>query len=149
MNSQSFKRFTSKRLLLIIISLAIVSPKSFSGILIQTQDTLKLLSPQDYGQWENIGYGGTISNNGNWLVYPIQRNNDQGELRLHDLSKNTVEIIENGVGAQFSNQNAWLGYLINPSPAERKKLDKAKKPVYHNFGLVNLEYADTLQIEKI
>ena len=115
----------------------------------QTQDTLKVLSPQDYGKWENMGYGGSISNDGNSLVYPIQRNSDQNELRLHNLSNDAGRILANGTQPTFSKDSKWLGYLINPPLAERKKLEKAKKPIHRSFGLINMTSGDSLTIENV
>ena len=41
---------------------------------IQTED-LKPVTPKDYGKWESLGRGGALSPDGNWLIYPIRRNN--------------------------------------------------------------------------
>ncbi|MEE9364767.1 MAG: prolyl oligopeptidase family serine peptidase [Cellulophaga sp.] len=115
----------------------------------QKQDSLKLLSTQDYGKWQNIGYGGTITNDGNSLVYPIRRNNDENELRLHNLATGAVKILANGTNPKFSKDNKWLGYLINVPVAERKKLEKAKKPIRKKLGLVNLKSGDSIEIENV
>ena len=113
------------------------------------RDTLKLLTPKDYGKWENIGYGGSLSDDGNWLVYPVRRNNDKNELRLHNLSTGSVKILKNGSGQKFSKNSRWLGYLISPPVEERKKLEKAKKPIYKSFGLIDVNSGDSIEIKNV
>lgn len=140
------------KFLIILISLAplgstthVFARKNFQ----QTQDTLKLLSQPDYAKWESMGYGGSISKDGGFLVYPIERNSDQNELRLHKISDGTVRILANGDNPKFSNDSKWLGYLINLPAAERKKLEKAKKPIYKSFGLININSGDSIQIDNV
>ncbi|MFQ5630441.1 MAG: alpha/beta hydrolase family protein, partial [bacterium] len=125
--------------------LAVASPK-----ITQTKsEDRKSVSPEDYGKWESLGFGGALASDGNWLVYPIRRNNDKNELRLHNLTAGTHRVLAQGTGQQFSRDSRWLGYLINPPAKERKKLEKQKKPVRTQFGLIDLASGDSTVIKDV
>ena len=109
----------------------------------------KPVSSKDYGKWESIGRGGALSPDGLWLVYPIRRNNDKNELRLHHLKAGTNKVLEQGSDQQFSNDSRWLGYLINVPAKERKKLEEKKKPVHTKFGLFGLVNGDSVVIKDV
>lgn len=139
-------RFNYRSYILLIVSfICFTANAAFQD----TQDELKPLSTDDYGKWESIGFGGTISNDGNTVAYPINRNNDNNELRLYSVKDKSTRILENGSNPKFSNNNKWLGYLINPPVSERKKLQKSKKTIYKSFGLINTLSGDSLIINKV
>jgi len=116
--------------------------------LIQSEDR-KPVTPKDYGKWESIGRGGVLSPDGKWLVYPIQRNNDHNELRLHHLKDTSKKVIKQGSLPQFSKDSQWLGYLITVSPEESKKLKKQKQPLCKKFGLLGLTTGDSTVINNV
>ncbi len=112
------------------------------------------LTPQDYGKWESLGPGrggggGALSRDGNWLVYPIRRNNEKNELRLHHLKSGASEVLVEGASQQFSKDSRWLGYLIRVSAEEKRKLEKKKEPVHDEFGLLDLDSRERFVIKKV
>ncbi len=121
----------------------------FFGLESYSQDSLRPLLPQDFGQWETLGFGGILSEDGNWLAYSIRRNNDKNEVRLHNLENGDTKILEQATDFQISKNNVWFGYLINLPAEEKKKLEEAKKPVHTDFGLINLSNGDSLVIESV
>jgi hypothetical protein len=139
---------STRQQLFLLLSLAVSIVLQHPTIAFQ-QDTLKALTPADFGQWEGLGYDGQLSANGAWLVYHIDRNNKENELRLHNLTNEKVRILKNGTDAAFSGDNQWLGYLINVPETERKKLEKDKKPVHTSFGLINLTTGDSVVVKEV
>lgn len=125
--------------------LTVASPKTTQ---LESEDR-KPVSPKDYGKWESLGRGGALSRDGIWLVYPIRRNNDKDELRLHNLKTETNKVLEQGSDQQFSKDSRWLGYLINLPAKERKKLEKKKEPVHTKFGLLGLVNGDSTVIKDV
>lgn len=113
---------------------------------LSAQDSKPTLEIKDYGKWENLGFSRAFSNDGNWFAYDIRRNNDKGEIRLHNLSDNTIKVIPEGARAQFSNDNNWLGYFINPTAAAKKK---SKAPLRSKFRLLKLDGSDSITVENV
>ena len=118
----------------------------FAFVFANTGMAQKPLTVADYGQWESLGFSSTFSNDGNWFLYDIRRNNDKNEIRLHHLTDNTLKVLPEGSRAQFSANSQWLGYFINPTAEARKK---SKKPLRSQFRLLNLNSTDSLTIEDV
>src|SRR3982751_2141100 len=60
----------------LLSSLALLG--SFPAALIaQLRPTLR---PADYGKWESLGQGSSLSPNGRWLAYTVNRVNEENEL---------------------------------------------------------------------
>ena len=66
-----------RNLLCLLIVLSYSSFQTNSANIHQDQqrnsEKLKPISPKDYEKWESLR-GGLLSDNGNWLVYSINRN---------------------------------------------------------------------------
>ncbi len=114
----------------------------------QATDGKRPVTPADYGQWEQLG-GGTLSPDGNWLVYSISRVNEEQELRLHAVDGGEPAVIPYGTRATFSQDSRWLAYLIGVSVKERERLEKQKKPVRNKLGLRRLGTADSAVIKDV
>jgi dipeptidyl aminopeptidase/acylaminoacyl peptidase len=113
---------------------------------LSAQDTKPTLTIKDYGQWESLGFSRSLSNDGNWFAYDVRRNNDKNEIRLHNLSDNSLKVLAEGSRAQFSNDNQWIGYFINPTAAAKKK---SKKPLRSKFRLLKLNGTDSITVENV
>jgi dipeptidyl aminopeptidase/acylaminoacyl peptidase len=114
------------------------------------QDTAKrALTPADYGKWESLGFGHRISPDGKWLAYPIERVNEDNELRIAPLDRDTTIVVLYGESPQFSEDGRWLAYAIGVSAKERARLTKDKKPVHTRLGLRNLVTGDTLGVADV
>jgi dienelactone hydrolase len=112
-------------------------------------------APADYGQWEIlVGAGGgvgfrdyrplqssqgwTLSPDGQWLSYGIDRVNGDNELRVVKLGDGATTVAPFGAGAVFSADSRWLAYRIGVSEAEAEKLTRQKAPIPHRIGLLDL-----------
>ena len=115
-----------------LISTILVSLAAANTTTRQTEsEDRKAVKPKDYGKWETLGRG-ALASDGSWLIYPIRRNNDKNELRLHNLKDESKKILAQGINPEFSKDSRWLGYLIEVSAEESKKLKKKKKPGDHS-----------------
>ncbi len=62
----------------------------------------KPVSPADYGKWESLGGGAMLSPDGRWLAYPVSRVNENNELRIRGIARDTTIVVPFGTGAVFS-----------------------------------------------
>ena len=114
------------------------------------QDTAKhALTPADYGKWESVGFTSAVSPDGKWLAYPISRVNEENELRITPLDRDTTIVVADAQSPRFSKDGRWLAYAIGVGPKERARLAKEKKPVHTRLGLRNLVTGDTLGIADV
>ncbi len=146
----------------IIRSLLIASVGAASGILQSNAQTVPArdstteaiddppqpISPEDYGQWEQLRTA-TISPDGRWLAVPIDRVNEENELRIRRIDVDSVFVIPYGSQPQFPNDQKWLAYRIGVSEKERKKVQDDEKPVRLRMGLLDLRIGDTLSVDDV
>ncbi len=92
---------------------------------------------KDYGQWESLGTA-TLSPNGQWLAYNVNRVNEENELRLGGGPRDTTIAVLYGSGPIFTPDSKWLAYAIGISPIERDRLTRDKKPIKNSVGFRNL-----------
>jgi len=141
-----------RNLLCLLIVLSYSSFQTNSANIHQDQqrnsEKLKPISPKDYEKWESLR-GGLLSDNGNWLVYSINRNSKNNELRLHDLKSDSEKVISNASRPLFSKNNKWLAYTLGYSPEESKKLKEQKKTAQNKLGLLNLDTGDSLVFNSV
>jgi dipeptidyl aminopeptidase/acylaminoacyl peptidase len=139
------------------MSYSLNNQRSYSSILtavllivitncLSAQDSKPTLEIKDYGKWESLGFSRSFSNDGNWFAYDIRRNNDKGEVRLHNLIDNSIKVLSEGARMQFSSDSKWIGYFINPSAAAKKK---SKKPLRAEFRLLKLDGTDSTTVEDV
>jgi len=95
------------------------------------------ITPADYGKWESPG-AASLSPNGRWLAYGLNRVNEENELRIRPLDRDTAFVVPNATGATFSVDSRWIGYLIGASPATRERLERERKPIRTAFGIREL-----------
>jgi dipeptidyl aminopeptidase/acylaminoacyl peptidase len=100
----------------------------------QARQTIR---PVDYGKWESLG-GGTLSPNGQWLAYAVNRVNEENELRLGATARDSTVAVLYASAPAFTGDSRWLAYSIGVSPAERDRLTKDKKPIHNAVGFRNL-----------
>lgn len=106
------------------------------------------LTPDDYGKWERLGPA-VLSPDGRWLAAGISRVNDENELRIHATGSDSVVVAAYGSRPAFSDDGRWLAHAIGVSPAERKKLEAAKRPVRNSLGLLNLGSGEQERIDEV
>jgi dipeptidyl aminopeptidase/acylaminoacyl peptidase len=140
----SFRR-TPRALVVLLAAVVLLDAHQLAA-----QDTARrTLTPADYGKWESLGFGNQVSPDGKWLAYPIERVNDENELRITPLDRDTTIVVQYGQSPRFSKDGRWLAYAIGVSPKERARLTKEKKPVHMRLGLRNLATGDTLTVADV
>lgn len=136
---QSQKRITSRLLYLVLV---------FVSMSAQTFAQKPTVQPEDYGRWEYLQTA-TLSPDGAWLAYRIQRVSDETELRFRPLDRDTTRVVLWGESAVFASNSKWLAWQIGMSEAERKKLEKQKKPVHKKATVLNLQTGKELKFDDI
>jgi dipeptidyl aminopeptidase/acylaminoacyl peptidase len=106
------------------------------------------ITPADYGKWESPG-AAALSPNGRWLAYGVTRTNEENELRIRPLDRDTAFVVPNGTGATFSADSRWVAYQIGVSPATRERLERERKPVRSALGIRELATGRTDSIAEI
>ena len=136
-----------QRLFLVLVAVAGLAahPGLPSAASAQEKPTL---TPDDYGQWETLGQA-VLSPDGLWLAVGISRVDDQDELRIHRTDSDSVVVVPFGRSPRFSDDGAWLAYVIGISPDEREALQERREPVRNDMGLLNLRTGEQETIEEI
>ena len=116
-------------LLVLVIGLMLLGP----GALGQK----RAITPDDYDKWESLG-GGTLSPDGNWLVYSVSPVEGDGTLFIKNLDTKEVKEVLVGSGAVFSDDSQWVAYRVGVPEDEAEKLREQKKPVPSKVKLWNL-----------
>lgn len=98
---------------------------------------LPTLTPNDYGQWEQLGRA-ELSPDGRWLAVSISRVSDEDELRIHRTDMDSVVIVAFGSGQTFTEDGRWLVYSMGSSEDEREAARAADRPVRDDVGIMNL-----------
>lgn len=120
------------RLLLLALSLAIAPGGDGSA------QSKPLLTPADYGTFENLGFAPALSPDGRWLAYQVSRVNEENELRLRPLDRDTTIVVPYGTSARFAANSRWLAWTVGVSVEERARLERERKPIRNNAGLMEL-----------
>ena len=95
------------------------------------------VTPEDYGQWEQLGRA-ELSRDGSWLAVSISQVNDEDELRIHRTDMDSVVTVAYGAGQAFSEDGRWLVYAIGTSEDEREAAREAEQPVRDDVGIMDL-----------
>ncbi len=103
------------------------------------------VTPADYGKWESLGPA-TLSPDGRWLAHAVGRVDEEDELRIRGLARDTTLVVKYGASPAFSGDSRWLAYAIRPSPAERERLQSERKPVRNRAGIVNLATLEIVEL---
>ena len=94
---------------------------------------------EDYGRFELLWRGSrTLSRDGAWLAYDIERVDEKNELRVCHTREDQTHILPLGKDPVFSADSAWLKWTVTLSEAEREKLVSDKK-VRALSGLLDLK----------
>lgn len=97
-----------------------------------------LVTPADYGKFESLGFGQALSPNGRWLAYPVTRVNEQNELRIRPLDRDTTLVAAFGTAPRFSANSQWLAWTVNVSPEERARLERDRRPIRTSAAVMAL-----------
>ncbi|NVJ89877.1 MAG: S9 family peptidase [Flavobacteriaceae bacterium] len=119
-----------------------------SSDIISAQD--KVLELEDYSKWKRV-VSTNLSPNGEWFTYAHLPNGGDPTLFIKKTSLNKDAFdykIENASSPSFSNDNAWVAYLISPSKKATEKLRKSRKKVFRTAELRNLATGDSIQFKR-
>lgn len=113
---------------------------AFFLVLVQqgTAQDKRLVTTDDYKLWSSLGVA-NISNDGNWVMYVIARQEDNDTLYVKNAANNTEYVLANASGGVFSNDNKWFAYRQNVSYKEQEAAREGNKPVETKLGLINLQ----------
>ena len=110
------------------------------------QESKRFITQDDAEKWETLRYS-TLSKTGKWGSFSVYRNNDSRQLTITNLSDFSNKVIENAQHIDFSNNERWLAYSLEPDPEKKKELEKAKKPIETKIYLLDLETGDSTLLE--
>ena len=103
----------------------------------QEQDSLRVMSIEDYARWRSIE-SVAISDDGNWMTYGYSHHRADDTLYVRSLRTEQEYEIERGADPEFSDDSRWVVYTINKTFDEAEKLRKDRKAVPKQAGLLNL-----------
>jgi dipeptidyl aminopeptidase/acylaminoacyl peptidase len=126
--------------LIVLLVLALASPAS--------GQTLAPVVPAEYGKWESLG-AATLSPDGRWLAYALNRVNEENELRVRGGARDTTLVFPLASGPAFTPDSRWIAYAIAPSAAERERLERERRPVRNKAALRNLTSGEAHAFEEI
>src|SRR5688572_1963140 len=95
------------------------------------------VTPADHARWESLA-AAALSPNGQWLAYGVNRVNEENELRLRSVARDSTIVVKFATGPVFSPDSRWIAYAIGVSPAERARLERDKKPIRSSVGFRNV-----------
>ena len=113
---------------------------------LSAQEGQKVLTLEDYPRWSRITSPG-ISPDGKWVTYGYQPNDGDNTLYFKRLESDTIYDIPGGSRPVFSDDSRWAAYRIEPLKSERKKLEKARKPLIPEAGMLNLSTGDKYSVQ--
>lgn len=140
----------SLRPTVLFYSLIIIILNSTNLLAQESNNNLKILTPEDYGKWERLG-GVTLSNNGQWVTYRITTQDKDTNTFVYNTLNKTSQEFKNVSKANISKDGNWLSYNKVLSGKEIKKLsknkskDKKQPPI--NSVLYNLKTKDTIELK--
>ncbi|WP_242132577.1 alpha/beta hydrolase family protein [Aestuariivivens marinum] len=137
------KTNSKKHTLILLILNLILGLNSFD---IKAQDSLKLVTPDDYEKWESIN-NYALSNDGNWLKYQINTQGGDQTTYLYNIKSGKLDTIINAAKSSFSEKSIWFSYDIVPSGKEAKRINKNKDKKPRKTVLLNLKSMDTINLE--
>ncbi|HEX2168503.1 MAG TPA: prolyl oligopeptidase family serine peptidase, partial [Longimicrobiales bacterium] len=109
---------------------------------------LEPVTPEDYGRFESPG-AATLSPDGRWLAYAVNRVNEQNELRVQRIGRDTAVIVPYGGSVKFSGDSRWAAYSIGIAPSERERLEEAEEPVRQRAAVLDLTTGTTTALGAI
>jgi len=107
------------------------------------------LPASDYGRWESLGFGATLSPFGDWLAYPVTRVNEEDELRIREIGRDSTRAIPYGSSPLFSPDGRRLAWSVGMSSEERERLQEAGDPVRDGAALMDLRTGEVRDFEAI
>jgi dipeptidyl aminopeptidase/acylaminoacyl peptidase len=115
-------------------------PSSALGVLLAAPlaaQSKPAVTAADYAKWESLAPA-ALSPNGQWLAYGVNRVNEENELRIRAVNRDTTIVVRYAITPTFSADSRWIAYAIGVSPATRDRLEREKKPLHNALGFREL-----------
>ena len=94
----------------------------------------------EWGRFEQLSVPrGSLSPDGQWLAYAINRSNRDNELRIKNISSGLEKTIPFGAQATFTADAKWILYSIGYSEAQEERMRTQRRPVQRKLGLLRLD----------
>ncbi|KAB1068156.1 S9 family peptidase [Tamlana haliotis] len=140
-----------KQLVAVVITVFI---NSHSNIFAQEikKDSINLVKPSDYGQWERLS-NVIISGNGEWVTYKTTTNDQDNSTYIYNTKNKSSIVFPNTSKAVFSNDANWISLSkVLPGKEAKKRLKSKKKDADKDKAslksiIYNLKTKDTLELE--
>jgi dipeptidyl aminopeptidase/acylaminoacyl peptidase len=95
------------------------------------------VTPPDYGRFEAPG-APVLSPSGQWLAYGLTRVDEERELRLVQLDRDSVRVEKWSSAPAFSADSRYVAWSVGVSLDEQRRLEREKKPVRLGAAVVDL-----------
>ena len=133
----------------IVVLLSLASLAASTAI---AQSAKRPLDHDVYDSWKSI-VDRRLSDDGGWMLYALEPQDGDAELFVHALAGAARYQVPRGRGARFSDDYAWVVFLIKPELAKTReaKLDD-KKPDQQpkdSLGILNLSTGEITRIERV
>ena len=106
------------------------------------------LAPEDYGRWENLGRA-VLSPDGAWVAYGVERVDEQAELRIRSLERDSMRSVPWGRDPAFTPDGRWLAWAVGVSPDEEERLQESEETVRLGAGLLDLVSGEERGFEEV
>ena len=120
----------------------------FGGVSPVAAQERPLVTPDDYGRWENPGRA-VLSPAGDWIAYPVTRVDEESELRVRKLDEDSTRVFPWGSSPSFSPDGRWLAWTTGLPPEERERLEEAGEAVRQQVSLMDLRAGETRDFEAV
>jgi dipeptidyl aminopeptidase/acylaminoacyl peptidase len=108
-----------------------------------------ILSAADYGRFETLASPAQLSPDGTWIAWVVTRVDERSELQVRRTGDDSVRAFPFGRNATFASSSRWLAWEIEPSPEERQRAAKDKKPLRSALGILDLASGNSRTIPAV
>jgi hypothetical protein len=132
----------------LVASAAIAATLSIFGFGAASSQERPTLAPEDYLRWENLGRA-ALSPDGAWVAYGVETVDEQAELRIRSLERDSVRSVPWGRNPSFAPTGRWLAWAVGVSPDEEERLEEAEEPVQLGAGLLDLASGEERSFDEV
>ncbi len=116
------------------------------GFAFASADGKKVLTFEDYPRWNRI-VSVALCADGNWMTYAYRPNDGDDTLYVRSLTGDQVHKVACAANPVFSDDSAWVGYVVSLPKAEQEKLRRARRPITQKVEIMNLKTGEKTTVE--
>jgi dipeptidyl aminopeptidase/acylaminoacyl peptidase len=131
-----------------VLTASAVLAAAATALPLTAQSELPTVQPAAYDQFESAG-SGSLSPNGEWLAYAVNRVDERNELRVRMIAADSTIVFPFGTAAAFSGDSRWFAALLGVSPAERERLTGQDSTVHLRVAVLDLRRGTTVEVPDI